>query len=180
LFGGSETESDPYKAWELQNIRKEGKKIPIGCSDPRLLQYGNACKLGSQVEKASKLIAKENIKYILLDDLKSNPDSVYNDVLKFLKIKEWHLDSYQVVNKKKVRKFSSLARLFSFITFLKKKIGIKGGMGIASKINKYNVSHDKSLSYKKDIEFQKHLKSYFLEDINLLESLINKDLTHWK
>ena len=33
-------------AWNLQELRKAGEKIPLLCREPKLLQYGDACKLG--------------------------------------------------------------------------------------------------------------------------------------
>ncbi len=180
LFGGSENEKSAAKAWKLQTERKKGNKIPSGCSDPKLLQYRDACKLGFQVKRALTKIKPNNIFFVRLDELKINPDKVYNNVLDFLEILPKSLESYEVVNPKKMRKFPLLSRFFIHFTQLKKSLGIKGGFGLASAINKRNVSYNKEINSIEKRDLENELQAYFYEDICLLETLLNKDLTHWK
>ena len=49
VFG--EIETDFQKAWFLEENRKSGMNIPIGCIDPKLILYGNIAKLGQQVKR---------------------------------------------------------------------------------------------------------------------------------
>lgn len=101
LFGGSENVKSAAKAWELQNERAIGKKIPPGASDPSHIQYGAACRLGEQAHRAVQKIPKENLHFVLLDDLIDNPDAAYRSLLRFLHVKQLSLASYEVVNVKK-------------------------------------------------------------------------------
>lgn len=179
LFGGSENVTSPLKAWELQEERKGGGHIPWNCSDPRLLQYGEVCKLGKQAAEAVQKISTKNLKFILLDDFVHDPDRAFQSVLKFLEVSPLNLESYEVVNIKKIRKSNVLAKFFIFTTGLKKKLGIKGGLGMASAINKYNVSHDVPLNTKEISNLSQELYTYFEEDRILLETVIGRDLAHW-
>jgi hypothetical protein len=179
LFGGSENVSSPTKAWALQEDRKMGAHIPEHCSDPRLLQYGDACKLGKQVAAIVDKIPSENLKFVFLDDMASDPDGTFQSVLQFLKASMLHLPSYEVVNVKKVRKYRMLSKFFIFTTGLKKKLGIKGGLGLASAINKHNVSHDVPSNAEEVANLSEELYNFFREDIALLETITNRNLAHW-
>lgn len=180
LFGGSEDIKSAVEAWNLQEQRKSGNNIPFGCKDPSFLQYGQSCKLGQQVQSLQDKVSRENITYVLLDDLKTNPNKAYRHILKFLNINEKVLESYEIVNIKKVRKSYALSKFFIWFTKLKSRLGIKGGFGIATAINKHNVSYNISISEKEKNLLISELKKYFDDDICLLEGLINRDLTYWK
>ncbi len=180
LFGGSENQKSALKAWHLQNERLKGENIPPGCSDPSFLQYGNACKLGNQVATALKKINPDNILFITLDELKKNPDKTYNTVLEYLKLSPLTLSNYEIVNPKKTRKFPLLSRFFIYFTKFKKALGIKGGLGLASAINKRNVNYNRSINSLERKNLEKQLYSFFYKDICLLENLIGKNLNHWK
>jgi len=180
LFGGSEDERSALRAWYLQVNRKGGKCIPLGCSDQRFLQYGDVCSLGTQLKNAMEIIPPKNLLYIFMDDLRINPDTAYTIVQKFLGVTGIHLNSYEVVNKKKVRKSYLLAKTLIAATNLKKKLGLRGGLGIANAINNRNVSHDVSLSKEKLGDLNSTLYAYFEEDIALLEKLTGRDLSRWR
>ena len=85
LYGGNEDEHSALVAWELQDERRKGNKIPLGCSDPRFLQYGKACSLGEQLNFAMKKIPSQQIHYVFLEDIKKDPDSEFKKVLDFLR-----------------------------------------------------------------------------------------------
>lgn len=180
LFGGAENESSPQKAWDLQFVRQKGQAIPIGCSDPKLLQYGNVCKLGAQLERVIKKVPKDQLKVIFLEDMIENPDKVYRTTLRFLDMEDKSLDSYAKINKKKARKFPILAKTLLYFSAFKKRLGINKGFGLANKINKANITH-KLMDISEDMNnMDSMLSAYFLEDIKLLERLTSRDLDHWK
>ncbi len=180
LYGGSENEASPKTAWELQAIRNEGKKIPLGSSDPRLLQYGEACSLGTQLARAMNLIPEKQLHYIFIDDLKSDSDKVFRTLQEFLGVTPISLETYKVVNKKKVRKSYVLSQFLIAATQLKKRLGIKGGLGLANALNRRNVTHDAALPNEECAALMPVLKKYFEEDVTLLEELTQRNLSHWK
>ena len=180
LYGGSENEASPKTAWELQAIRKEGKKLPLGSSDPRLLQYGEACSLGTQLARAMNLIPEKQLHYIFIDDLKSDSDKVFRTLQEFLGVTPISLETYKVVNKKKVRKSYVLSQFLIAATQLKKRLGIKGGLGFANALNRRNVTHDATLPNEELAALMPVLKKYFEREVTLLEELTQRDLSHWK
>lgn len=179
LFGGSENIISPIKAWGLQKKRNRGDNIPSSCLDPRILLYGDVCKLGQQSAKIVTIIPSKNLKFVVLDDFKHDPDTAFQSILRFLNVSSLHLETYKIVNKKKVRISRMLAKFFIFATNFKKKLGIKGGLGVASAINKRNVSHDVQLYNQEISNLSQMLYTYFEEDIALLETVIGRDLVDW-
>ena len=180
LFGGSENVMSPKLAWELQEERLKGNKIPNGAYDPSFIQYGEACKLGAQSQRALQKISSENLHFITLDALKNNPDLTYNETLSFLGLHPTSLETYEVVNPKKVRKSYVLSQLLIGITNVKRKLGIKGGLGLANKINAANVSHNVAIDSEEKETLIPILNDYFKNDIELLETITGFDLSHWK
>lgn len=179
LFGGSENIESAEEAWGAQESRKQGKHIPSGCSDPRLLQYGEACKLGVQLKKAIETIPKEALKYVFLNDLANDPDATYQSVLNFLELPAHRLEDYPAMNPKKKRKSQNLSRFFIFTTRLKKRLGLRRGLGMATAINKLNVVEAEDIDPEVFNQLSPVLKDYFREDIQLLESLVHRDLSEW-
>jgi hypothetical protein len=181
LFGGNENLHSPLDAWMAQEERSKGKKIPIGCSDEKFLQYKKSCSLGNQLETLLNKIDKENLFIITIDELKINPDYFYIELLKFLGVDEIGLSNYDIMNKRKVRRSYMLSTLFHSITKFKRKLGVKKGIGIANTINKFNVKSGVDLNYKdQKKELIPILFNFFRDDILLLEKLTNKNLNHWK
>jgi len=122
------------------------------------------------------------LKIICFEDFKSNTLKVYKDVLMFLNIEYDNRTVFPVVNENKVPR----SKLFIQITektgrinigLLKRKLGIKPGVSLLGPIAKLNY---KSVERPKlDDSFILELKDYFKDDIKLLESVINKNLSHW-
>ncbi len=180
LFAGDETERSPVKAWELQESRRQGQNIALNCSDPNLLQYGEACKLGRQLQKAKALIPDDQMFTVFMDDLKQDTDAVYREVLRFLGVEVIGLESYEVINEKKRRKSLALSKALALFTHLKKRLGIKGGLGLANALNKRNITNEVDDISEEIRLLEPSLYEFFREDVELLETLTSRDLSHWK
>lgn len=181
LYGGSESIKSPLEAWEMQRERLNGKKIPVGCSDPKFLNYEYSCSLGKQLALLQTIIKPENLFIITLDELKHDSNKVYIDLLKFLNINIIPLANYDVINEKKVRKSYLLSSFFKYFNQFKKKIGINKGLGLANRINRLNVKSGVSLDFENERRsMSPMLYNIFKEDVILLEKLTGKDLSNWK
>lgn len=180
LYGGEETVRAPQLAWNLSNDRKKGNNIPRTTIEPKLLYYDKTCELGKQIFNCKQYVQKENLRIIFLEELKKNPDKVYNSILDWLEIKPFSLSSYDVINEKKQRKFPFLSIIFRNVIRVKRKFGIKRGLGIANFLNRKNVTKNVT-----DIESIKkslapEIKSFFKEDRQLLAEITNRNLEHWE
>lgn len=179
LFSGIENVKSPLKAWLLQADREKGNNVPYGCRDSSLLLYRETCKLGIQVERLLEIIDRNNICFVLLDDLKQNSDLCYKKILDFLDLEKIPLDSYEVINPKKQKRFFWLSNIFSFVNKVKRFLNITGGIGIANllvKLNKKKATDDYLDEF---YNMRPVLLKEFKKDILKLEKLINRNLSEW-
>tara|TARA_Y100000748_G_scaffold59316_2_gene47434 strand:- start:25187 stop:26053 length:867 start_codon:yes stop_codon:yes gene_type:complete len=176
VFG--ETEVDFIRAWDLQDQRLNGNKVPIGCLDKKLLAYGEIAKLGAQVERLLSIVNKKKIFFILFDDFIKSTEKEYLSILSFLKINSQSLPVYRTYNK--TRKISSpfVTSLTNQMLGLKKKLGLSINFGIAKKIHNINQRNEKLGNLNGAVFSQ--LDNFFQKDIELLSKLIKKDLTQWR
>lgn len=183
LLGLMETEEDFEVAWAMQDERRLGNQLPINCPEPKLLQYGKVGRLGEQVQRLLKTVPKDRVHFILFDELKQNTKNTYLDVLEFLGAAYYGREDFPVVNESSKIRNRPLAKFLNKLTqndtlhHLKVRMGLPMGKGPLKSILKKNRKSQKRNSL--DPHFREELKAYFRSDIELLQSLINKDLRNW-
>ncbi len=138
-----------------------------------------------QLKRYFDLFPKKNIKVVFIDNDK---ESILRDVQKFLKVTEFiPKDVDMRVNVTGVSKYFFLNNIFSSSRFFLKKhnlnfalqaIRIAGIARISAKIRKDVVPFDSRPLLNEEIK--KKLLVLFIADIEKLEKLLKKDLSHWK
>ena len=176
-----ETVLDFEKAWYLQEERKIDKNNPKINRVREALQYGELCKVGTQVGRLLEAVPKEKIKFIIFNDFKSDVQGEYAKVLDFLDLNAWYPESFEQINAGKGYKNIWLKKITDLIPYYKKKFGIKFNfnLGLWKKINSFNTTFET----RKPITptFRGELINYFYEDVKLLSSLLDRDLLdEWK
>lgn len=173
LFAGYENVESFEKAWELQEIRNEGKQIPGSCTDEIRLQYGKMCSIGTQCESLLKKVPREKVFFIWLDDLKKDPLIVYKEMLDFLDVKYDGRNEFSAENTAKTTRSKTFQQMIVVSSKLKRKLGIYRSTGI----RKWNAKKQdrKPLSQK----MEKELKEYFKPEILKLEKILKRDLTDY-
>jgi len=83
LQTGKEWATSFKKALELEKVRKNGEMLPDG-RFPSSLFYTDLANYPPQIKRAQKHFPSEQIKFILLDNLKNHPGETYKSTLKFL------------------------------------------------------------------------------------------------
>ncbi|MGL6337564.1 MAG: sulfotransferase domain-containing protein, partial [Waterburya sp.] len=184
LYASDEDEPDFEKAWRLQDIRKEGKKIPPRCRDSALLQYAAVARLGEQVERLLTIFPREQIEIILFDDFAKNTKEVYERVLKFLEVPNDNRTDFKRINQNKNHKLKAVGSfserppklLTTMIMQVKKLFGIER-LYILDAVRRLNnkVQTRQPLSN----NFHTELTAEFEPDIKKLSQLLNQDLNHW-
>lgn len=178
-YGGAEHLDTPLEGWNAQEPRALGKQLGKGVSDPTHLQYGKVCKLGEQCSRLLSKVNRSNVLFVFLEDLAKDPDKIYLEIQSFLELDAISLDSYEVVNAKKARRSKRLSNVLIGATYLKRRLGLNKGLGLANWINKKNVTQ-KVDNWSEDREqLTPELKRYFKEDVRLLEQVLNRNLSHW-
>lgn len=187
-FGQREDAKSFETAWKLQEKRKNGLEIPyfMQLNEPKFLLYGEVAKLGKQIERALRIIPKNQIKIILLEDLKHKPQIICSEIFHFLNLSDISKNiNYYVHNESKTAKSEFISKLIIQQPFpikqikraLKYFLG-KSKLGIRNNLLELN----KKANEKKPISiaFRQELNNYFAKDIELLESILDRDLSHWK
>ena len=76
----AESEPDLRRAWDLQEERRDPNTLPKNRNtryDPRTFLYGEACKLGEQVDRLLAVFPREQVKIILFDEVSRETKAVY-------------------------------------------------------------------------------------------------------
>ena len=172
-----ETETNLETAWDLQIVRKNGKKIPKGCPDSQLLMYGEIAKLGAQVKRLTDHVKSDQIKFIYFDEFVTKTDKVYCSVLEFLKVNKNHTPNFENHNPTRPIKFNKLTKIINQAVGLKKTVGIKKQFGVAKKIHTINVKGGSPTKMSQSLKTK--INVYFEKDIQLLSDLMNKNISDW-
>lgn len=180
-----ETETDFIKAWGLQELRKQGKKLPAHCREPLFLQYKDIASYGAQIERLLRTFPRDQVQFVLYDDLKADPRQVYLDVLNFLGLEDDNKKEFAVANPSQRFKIKWLGDVLlkqptwlqTLKSFIKRTFGIHSLAPIGTFIYKLNVEVGKRPPLRP--EFVAELRSEFRDDLMLASSLIGRDLSHW-
>lgn len=172
-FMGLENIDSFEKAWEMQNARANGKQIPFFCKDIKRLQYQEICSLGTQCEDLLKKVNREQILFLLLDDLKKDALCEYKKVLDFLGLNYYGRQVFKPKNTSKTYKYKVFRQLILFLGNLKKKLGINWRSGIY----KWNIKKVEREPLSQEMRLK--LEESFRDEIQKLEQLLDRDLSHW-
>lgn len=157
----------------------------LQAEDERILNNWDwmwAYKQGGLYSKAIEHFQKEfsSVKIILFDDLESNPSKVLQEIFEFLEVDTAvtidNTTKYSHSGKPKNAFIALLTDRNNKITYPIRKI-------VMNLVPRSSLEKLASKMLKKDnvsLEIKQYLLNYFKEDIEQLESLINRDLTAWK
>jgi Sulfotransferase domain len=177
VFTGREDVKDFAAAWGLQEARREGACLPRMVWEPKYVQYGDSCCLGEQVDRLFKTVPRGRVKVVLLDDLRNDPGGTYHSVLQFLGVDGDHRSHFNTYNQAKSRRWPALLKMAWVTTTIKRALGIEGGLGLWTRVDALNrIERQRPLI---NSEMRMILRNYFRSDIERLELLIERDLSHW-
>lgn len=177
LFQLNENIADFETAWRAQEERRWGKRIPKQSAAPVLLQYGEVCRLGEQLERLFRTAAREQVHLIFLEDMKRSPAVVWRRVTRFLEIETEPLPDFTPSNPRKALRSRNLKQLLRMSRQLIERLGIRLPMGILPGVHRLNRKPGK----KQEISAALHTEmvAYFEEDVRKLSQLTGRDLSHW-
>jgi hypothetical protein len=182
-FRGVEDAPSLAEGWKLSEERSAGRRMPktLKVGDPVQLTYKSFGMVGRQVERALAIFPRQNVKVIVFDDLKANPGAVYRDVLEFLGLPDDGRTEFPAQNVARQHGRNPLSRVLSSlphpVTRALKKIGL-ANRGVVTKV----VQSSTAIADKQSVdpELAAEMRATFALDIELLESLIGRDLSSWK
>lgn len=174
LFSLHETEASFHKAWALQERRRRGKSIPVACPFPPDLQYAEVCALGDQLERMTAIVPPQQLKVVLLDDLRADPRRVYLEVLLFLGLEDDGRTHFAPVNQNRRRKALPLTRLA-------RRVGASRPLArlrLSRLIDRLSAREGPRQPL--DPHFAATLHAFFLPQVEKLETLLDRNLDAWK
>jgi hypothetical protein len=101
LYRGNEDEPDFARAWDLQEERRHGRRIPALCRDPKILLYRDLASLGRQCTRLLDLFPRDQVKFIRAEDFRARPADIYEETLAFLGVEPDGRREFAPVNESK-------------------------------------------------------------------------------
>lgn len=184
LFARYEDEPDFEKAWNLQESRRRGQHIPPGCRAPGFLQYAQTCRLGAQVRRLLEIFPANQIKIIVFDDFIADTAAVYREVLDFLGLPDDHRQQFERINEAKQFRSRHVAGLVAtckplVVAFALKLRAATGFNPLPWMKRMMTVNENKIVKAPLSPGLRRALADSFRSDVELLSSLIGRDLSFW-
>jgi hypothetical protein len=178
-----EDESDFEKAWELQEYRQTGQRIPKLCQVPWFLQYRCVARLGEHVERLLRQVSREQVKFVVFDDFRVSPRQVYEEVLGFLDLAPDGRTEFPRLNASKRSRSARLARLRTAIVQSVPRplvsAGKKFGLGhLSHQLQRWNTMSHKVRPISPELAGS--ILRELSDDIDRLSGCIGRDLSRWK
>ena len=185
LRNDNEDVRDFETAWNLQYQRRAGDAMPRLCYDAANLLYGDVCALGKQLARVYEQAARERVHVVVFDDVVADPGRVYRAVLKFLQTPDDGRAVFDAHNPGRLPRFRYLNRKLSDahakLAQVKTAFGIRrsfNGGALLQRLKRLNSRADSRPPLRP--EFRRALADYFADEVRLLESLLSRDLSHWR
>lgn len=184
LYTLDEDEADFSRAWNLQNERRAGRKIPKRCRAPQLLQYGEIAMLGSQIARLFEVAGRERCHVVVLDDFIRNPGDVYRQLLDFIGVDDDHRREFKSMRSNTGVKYRWLQQfamnppkwIFRLIDFSDAGT-IERLKKVRKRIKRFNKAREKRDPMPGDMRAM--LTEYYRIDVEKLSTLLGRDLTYW-
>lgn len=185
LYSYSEDVEDFEDAWSLQELRRDGRRIPSQCREPALLQYRRVGALGTQLERLLRKVPESRVHLIFFEDFADATKEVYEGTLEFLGLPPDGRSEFPRVNPAKEHLVRPLARFTqrppSFLVEwgerLKDLLGI-GRFGIIPALREWNKrTRDRSPLRP---AFRQELAEEFEPEVEKVERLTGRDLSAWR
>ena len=184
LYMLDEDEPDVTRAWELQEARLRGERLPPRVRVPEFLQYGEAAKLGAQLARVYESLPREQVLTLVFDDLRADTGAVYRRTLEFLGLPDDGRAEFPRVNENKVHRAGAVARLtqrppaalVGVARGVKRVTGVER-LGVLDRVRRGN----RQVTGRRELDpgLAEELRAYFADDVGELSELIGRDLDGW-
>ena len=170
------------KAIELEPQRTDWSRVPRTLFLLSAVWYNQIANFGEQIERYTKLFPRENIKFLLTEDLSRAPEKVVNDVLDFLGITPSDAIDYTPQNVTAENQLSRLEYMSRFSPRAAHQIGkfIPSSVKSIIRSSLGNSRRPEPVDAKlMPDDLRKELLERHRESIEKTAQLIDRDLSHW-
>lgn len=186
LYNGAEEIKNLEEAWHAQYERAKGRNIPT----PMLgrewkLQYREFCCIGQLAARIAQQVPREQLQFMLLDDLIEDQESFHRQATEFLGVDYFEMASRESVNPAKRSRFVWLTRFLVWGKFVNNRY-VQSMAPWFDRIGFHplrmlrianTLSHTPE---KPSEEFRQELYRFFKAEIDTLERLLDRSLDHWR
>ena len=172
---------------EWQNI-KQGKQFHWGN-----IFYRNAYKYNMHIDSLYSITKFKNVHFIFFEDFKKSNISTFKNLCQFLEIDDNFIPLFKHVNPRSIEKNLVLAKTYNYLskythnirqhlnlTDLNKKTKkIRKKLGLTNILVTTDPKSIEKAAWHSEKTKQEML-DWFTPDIQKLEKLLDKDLSHWK
>jgi hypothetical protein len=133
-----------------------------------------------QVERVLSVAPRDQVLFVLQEDLSSVTREVYKDVLEFIGVDDDGRTTFPAVNTRVYPRSIGIARAADVAYRIKRRLGISKSLTLGRLIEKVNRQSARRDPAPLSSEVRRSLADTFRSDIELLEDLIGRDLSHWR
>ncbi len=181
-WGGYEDLRDFDEALGAEEDRRKGYRVPKSCLTPETLFYREIGLLGQQVERYVNVFPREQIKFIVFDDLVRDPAAIYFDLLDFLGVRRVVRKSYKVRNSHKEARSLALSAWFQ-----QPPPAARVVLDLIPQPHRYALlGHLQGLINTRKVdrpamrpETRRMLQAHFAEDVKKLGKIVGRDFSGW-
>jgi hypothetical protein len=178
LRAGLEYEQRFSRAWNLQDERRRGRRVPPAyCWARRRFLYGDVCSLGMQLQRLLMTVSPNRVLTVNLDEIRADSRREYLQVLQFLGVPDDGRVHFPLYNPATAFRYPNLQRVVYPALELKDRLGMRSGLGVWASVE--NLMRIEKPREPLTHEMRSVLKEYFSEDVQLLGQLLGKDLRQW-
>ncbi len=179
IRGGYEDISSFSDAWLKQNDRANGKGLPYSCVSSRMLMYKDRCSVGSQLKNLLDKVDSNKVKVLFFDDLKNEPEKLYEDIFSFLKVENIDINFNKKSNSKRKSIFPLLNIFIRKLGKIKRSFGLNRSWKFADKVSNFFTSKIMTNeTINEDVKLE--MKVIFNREIEIIEKLTSRNLKEWK
>jgi len=197
LFLLEEDEPDFERAWRLQERRRARVRLPPLATDPRLLLYADAGRLGSQLEALLTRIPREHCHIVVFDDFRRDPGASYRGVLRYLGLADDGREDFRPHQAGLHYRSRWLQRLMTRPPGIRKTLRQErlqnADRKATRRLNRHRPKPWSARMRKRlrawnrvamkpaplSAELCEELRVHFAPDVALLSQILERDLSHW-
>ena len=198
LYIGDEVVTDFSRAWAMTDDRREGRKVPPTCIDPRWLLYDEVGQLGKYVENFVATVGRERCFISVFDDLIRDPATMYGQILDFIGLPADGRTDFAAKRASRGFRYGFLQRLLKRPP--KAVRGIAAGEQYRHRVRTLHEPSEPSslttaiLAGRKrllrwnaadaprtslDGTLRRDIRERLKDDVDRLSTLLDRDLSHW-
>lgn len=107
VFVADEDILDFEQALQAEPDRKQGRRIPRGCTQPEALLYTEAARFCEQVQRYLHVFGREAVHIIIYDDFRRDTSGVYRAILEFLGVDTTFHPDFRIINPNKTLRWQA-------------------------------------------------------------------------